>query len=294
MSEGIHISTEDLAVLVDGWTNDPDRRRIHEHLVSCNRCASAYQDSLRYRAMSSTDPGSFKSNEQLQRVANGVARGTSARQRINSGVKRPMTAGLIIAMIALLTVTTWWATNRDRTRPASIEGVVTALGHASSQTLVVIPGAEGVVRSGGPTYRSGFTAMSAELQSTFDELARSYRNDPSVETARWLAAGYVATGQIQHAQTYLTDASRAYPDDAALMNLQALVYYFQGELVSARDVLSQALALHPDHSLTRLNLAIVLLEQDDVSRAREMLRQIAARRSDDPIGRRAAWVLKQN
>jgi tetratricopeptide (TPR) repeat protein len=199
-------------------------------------------------------------------------------------------AALAVAAIAIL--------RRQPDMPAFIqdprltEQVRLAAEMVTQRGTIIIPGGERILNGSSPVYRSGFPVMTDSLSMALSALYSAHHADTnSSETAFWLLAGYVATGQMETAREFETSIRDRFPGDARIVNLRAVLSYFSGDYDNAEKLLTVLIQSKPNDLTARINCGVILADQGRISDARMHLEHVLDRFDGTPHARRARLLL---
>lgn len=317
-----HLTEETLAALAEGQDLGPEQAAAHEHLTRCRNCHAAYAEAVRFRAQWLADPGRFRVAEgsledgravrvkRPRRAAIPEPVGVPIRRRLPL-LLRPLPAALagavLLGLLSILVVSSpFW--NRANPGLRDSIAVIEPLLASSLDQGLVLPGSPGTPTAisssppesapaagppgSAPAYRNG-SGPQAPLARAVETLAERYEEgDRSAETAYWLIAGHLTTGQIQSARVIAAEARRAYPEDARLATAQGVLAYRESNLALALDLFEEALFLDPQQPEATFNRGMVRVELGDLEGARQDLHAVALREADRALGRRAARELE--
>ena len=153
-------------------------------------------------------------------------------------------------------------------------------------------GVDDAISAGGGPFRAGYVTMDEELKSSLDYLYDRYESNASTpDGIYWLAAGYVATGQIGLARDLIADARRNHVDDPRIANLEGLIAFLEGDPERAEALLRSISRTHPSDAVPAINLAVVLREQGKFQEASRVLTDVANRFDGTPFAARARILL---
>jgi hypothetical protein len=305
-SEYYHVSHEEIAAFVDGSLGEIDEARIRVHLDCCDRCMDNYRYAARFTGMSAGVIPIDSPGKEAVRAAKAVVerryrrgrRGSRAGGRWLAGlspVARTLAAAVVVAVFVAVVV---WL------RPGagggfdpwsdSMSPVTDALVNASERNPLVFPGVETEISSAPAVVRSGAAPLTPSLDETLSGLAADYNEDKvSVEEARWLAGGYLATGQLDNARVYLEDALTRFPADRDIRVLAGMLAWSANDLGRATDLLESVVEEEPDHTTAVFNLAIVKKETGDRETARDLFEKVRLLAPGSPLAVRADTELKE-
>ncbi len=293
----LHLTDEQLASLADDSLAGTDRGLLREHLRSCPSCHEAFRDTVRYRAMLLSDASVFRAPDSAVRAARRLAEGRRRESRVTRGIRwqpRPVAlAGLTAAVMVVAAVGLWQAgyrparTDYDRLFQPLRQAAVSA----SSEGSIVLPGAEDAAVASSPIYRSGNIEPDDAIAAAIEELTRAYRNRPDEDIAHWLITGCLATGDVERAAIYATDARLRFPGESRFIVLDAIVAYRSNEMGRAERLLHSALENDPDNGAAMLNLALVQYETGQVDSARRTLELVRSNFPGSPLDDRASVLI---
>jgi predicted Zn-dependent protease len=153
---------------------------------------------------------------------------------------------------------------------------------------IIIHGGESAIGEESAVMRSGFVPMTNSIRRSVDYLYSRYENDSATpEEIYWLAAGYVATGQIDLARDLVTDARRNGIDDLEVLNLEALIAYIGGDLERAEDLFHSIHVLYPSDGVSSINYGVVLIESGKREESFRVLGEVMEGSSGTPLAKRA-------
>lgn len=294
----LHLTDEQISILVDGGMNGRERALLHEHMSACEDCYRAYEDALRYRGILETDASVFRVTDEMLAVARNVSR-AGLRRAPDPSPHRPLfrrlwvpvLGGVATAAALVVAVVMWLPDRKGEQYSNAVRPVMSAVVDASTGGAIVIPGTEASVAATVPMYRTGQVTQSDELDDALDQLTRLYQTSRIPEVAHWLISGYLATGRLDMAQVYVQDARVRFPDDARFLILDGLVSYCVGDMPRAERVLQAALSSDPNNGTALVNLGLVQYEQGRWDDARRTFETVRARFSGTPLDIRAETLL---
>jgi tetratricopeptide (TPR) repeat protein len=257
-----HPDWNDLAALAEGAA--PASADLHRHLAGCRRCAAAYAEAVRLRALELEAPRHLVVPGGLLAAARAAGPAAGARTRPRRALSTPIIAGATLAVLALVAV----AIRPGETPPPP---ELLTIRHALLEQApagMVLPGLAPEAGASLTVYRDG---GAGDLHDELEALAARRKDQPGAESAFWLAAGYLAAGRLQSATDLVREARRGHPEDARLLVLDAVVAYRRSDLGRAETLLREVLVRHPDHQEARFNLALLLQETGRLDEARALL-----------------------
>lgn len=290
MTPELHLTEEQLAVLVEGSMDETELGLLREHLRACPPCREAYGDTLRYRGIWVSDASALKAPENLVVRARRVA---TTRTRSERRSWRP---GLVPALAAVAVIVSgvslWRAefSSRDTGYVDLLRPVQVAVKNASSGGSIVIPGAETAATTA--AYRSGFVPASEAIAEALNNLTVMYRDGSATpDVAHWLISGFLATGDLETASVYANDARVRYPGDSRFLVLDALVAYRSRDMARAERLLQTVLRDDPQNGAAMINLGLVQYELGQWDLARRTFELARSRFAGSPLEMRAATLL---
>lgn len=292
-----HLSEEQVALLVEGGASESNLAWLREHLRMCPDCASAYTDALRYRAIWEADASIFRASDELVALARSVpGLGTETAEREPLAVPSfwrswsPVLGGaaLVVAVVAALTL---WMPGQLRHNDGYADllpPLQRAVGVASMEGSIVIPGGEAAAGTTTPQYRAGTVVQDDIIAASLDRLADVYNNAPdNPDVAHWLVSGYLATGQLDNADLFVVDARRRFPSDIRFLVLEALIAYRLDDMDRAERLLQTAVANYPAYGPALVNLGLVQYEQGQLESARRTFETVRVQFAGSPLEERA-------
>lgn len=301
-----HLTVSEISRLVAGRREDAGNERLWEHLSSCDRCVKIYRESVIDCGLVEADRSIRDELPELVdaglRVA--VCKGAGASYRGKRSILSSLSAPGALhrcvataAAIAFIVITGIWLMNIDRADspqvPRSvIEPVRHAVGTISRWGPIIIHGGEYAIAEKSTAYRSGFVPATNPLRSSLDYLYARYENDTATpEGIYWLAAGYVATGQIDLARDLVADARKNGIDELRILNIEALIAYIGGDLERAEESFHSIHVLYPTDAVSSINLAVVLMERGKSEESSRILTEVREQFNGTPIAQRAQTLL---
>jgi tetratricopeptide (TPR) repeat protein len=295
----LHLTDEQISILVDGSLGATARALLHEHMGSCESCYCAYQDALLYKGIFETDATVFRAPDDIMEVARNLS---WAGQQTASDPEphrpsfwrswAPALGGLAAASVLFASIAIWQPSQEASEYSQSIGPIQSAVVDASTGGSIVIPGAEASAASTSSMFRSGHVSANPALVLALDQLNQLYQeNNAHPEVASWLISGYLATGQLENAQIYVQDARRRFTGDPRFLILDGLISYRLNDMGRAERLLQAALQTDPDNGTALVNLGLVQYEQGQWDSARRTLETVQSRFSDTPLGVRASSLL---
>lgn len=299
-NDNIHLSPEDIAVFVEGAAGGFESARTSAHLSTCESCFEAYQYALRFAAGGAAEADGAP-GQRAVRAAKRIAGGGHRRPHFDRrGARRWIASigphgrfGLAAAGFALFIAAVVWL------RPVPVgEGfdprselyapVTEAMIRTSERNVLVLPGVENRIGDDPAVYRSGAATTTADLDASLFRLSEDYWDEGvSADAAQWLISGYLATGQLDNARSYVEDARKRYPDETVFVALDAVVAYGENDLAKAAELLRSALEADPENVLYRFDLGVVLRESGDSSGARAAFERVREVAPNTPLAARA-------
>jgi len=295
----LHLTDEQISILVDGSLSATERALLHEHMGSCNTCYSAYQDALLYKGIFEVDASVFRAPDEMMAVARDVS--WAGQQTAPDPLPHrpsfwrswaPALGGLAATTVLIASITLWQSGSDSGNYSKSIAPVFTAVVDASTGGSIVIPGAEASVASTSPMFRSGHVTPDAALNAALVQLNELYRDGSAQpEVAHWLVSGYLATGQLENARIYVQDARLRFPDDSRFLILDGLVSYRLNEMGRAERLLQAALQTDPNNGAALVNLGLVQYERGQWDSARRTFEAVQVHFPGTPLDARASSLL---
>jgi tetratricopeptide (TPR) repeat protein len=301
-----HLTVAEIAGLIEGRHDDAEGARLWEHLLGCERCIEIYRESVIDWGIAQADRSALSEFPELVEAGLQIAvckkAGTSGR------VKRAILSSLsalaavhryIASIAAILAVVAAgiWLLNIEGADGPSIPRTVMdpvryAAGTISRRGPIIMHGGEYAITEKSTAKRSGFVQVENSLRSSLDYLYSRYENDSATpEGMYWLAAGYVATGQIDLARDLVAHARKEGMDDLRMLNLEALVAYIEGDLDRAERLFASIHVIYPDDPVSSINLAVVLMELGKFGESASILAEVVERFGDTPCAQRAKALL---
>ena len=281
-----HLTVSELSRLVSGRIEDRTEERLRKHLDGCDRCMRVYRESVFDCGLAETDRSVHREIPELVekgleiavRCRSGELYGT--RRKIRSTLSAPVFISRYIASVAALALVviagawllrTGWG--EDPQVPRSVLYPIRhAVGTISRRGPIIMHGGEYAVGQEGAAYRTGFVPATNPLRSSLDFLYERYENDSaSPEGMYWLAAGYVATGQIDLARDLVADARKSGFDDLRMQNLEALIAYIKGDLDRSEGLFRSINTLYRNDAVSSINFAVVLMERGESEESSRIL-----------------------
>ncbi len=261
----------ELARLVENPGAAPEFDAAWRHLHSCSRCFEAFRDSALYRKLWEAGEGRFEHDERLLAAARAIATedGRTGDRRLRHGstrtpgLKRSVIVTAAIACAAVVVAFSMWLLNTtpEGTASVAVEDAAAlvqvrhAVEMASLQGPFIYPGTENMKIVEAPVYRSAHVPLTDSLQTALSRLFDKYqRGDASADEAYWLAAGYVATGNLRLAEDLMSEMRQRPPLDTRFLVVSAIVAADKGDTALAVDVLNQALRESLQDSAALMNL----------------------------------------
>lgn len=290
-----HLSTAEIAILVDGNPEGavPDKRR--DHLAMCPECYAAYAEAVRDRLAHAAGDETAVAPEDW--IAAATALGTDAHdrergRRLAFPRLRPALIGVasVAAMIALVV---WLWPGAPSGSRAETELVAALM--ASSQAGMILPGGEGAADVQHPVYRGETAPASAALSAAIDDATSAYLTaGSSVDLAVQVIGAEIAIGQIGNAQVMLEHARRRFPADQRLILLEAVIAYRQSDLAQAEELLRQVVAIDSECAAALFNLGFLLSELDRAAEARPYLERARTAGRNTLLAARAERLLAED
>jgi hypothetical protein len=274
-----HLSPDEIAILAEGHATAEEAARAREHLARCRSCMSAYADTVRYRAAWLVMPQAFDGETPSLPAP---ARPRGVRNRIATIAAVGAGVAAIITVIATLP-------HRD---PPMSRSIVAALERASSDGLV-LPGGEAGAVASRSRYRSGLPG-GAEDEGEVERLRRAYEGPGAdARDVYPLAAGLVATGQLDRAHDYIEEGRARSPRDHRFAILAGVVAFQNGDPAGAERALRDALVLAPGDPVATLDLGLVEAVLHGRAAADPYLREVIGSAPRSPLAARARRALGQ-
>lgn len=292
-----HLSQEQLALLVEGGGSESQLAWLREHLRMCPECASAYTDTLRYRAIWEADASLFRASDELVELARRVPeRSMETAHREPRAVPSfwrswvPALGG-VAAVIALVAAAWLWMPGKflhNDGYAALLPPLQQAVVVASMEGSIVIPGGESAAGTTTPQYRAGTVAQDDIIAASLDRLADVYNEAPgNPDVAHWLISGYLATGQLDNADLFVVDARRRFPSDIRFIVLEALIAYRLDDMDRAERLLQTAVTANPAYGPALVNLGLVQYERGQIDAARRTFETVRVQFAGSPLEERA-------
>ncbi len=302
-----HLTVSEISRLIGGSRECVENERLWEHILICERCAEIYRESVVDCGLVEADRSmSLEISELVEAglriaVRNSAGASRSGKKSIRSAMSaiemlhRYTATAAAIVLIAAAGV---WLLNIDRADgphlPRSVsEPVREAVGTITRWGPIIIHGGEFAIAEKNTATRSGFVPNTNSLRSSLDYLYSEYESDSATpEGIYWLAAGYLATGQVDLARDLVADARKNGIDDLRILNLEALIAYIKGDLDRAEVLFQSIYTLYPGDAVSSINFAVVLMERGKREESSRVLGQVAERFSGTPFAQRAHLLLK--
>lgn len=296
-----HLPHEEIATFIDGTVGEIDKARIRVHLQSCADCREAYRYAVRFRGSHDGLPVDESPSAEVVAAAKAIAeRSPRQRRRANRDRRRtprlnPAGRAVVAAAVVAVFVAAvlWLRPIPAMFDPYSVElaPVTRAMITASERNPLVLPGVENDIDPSPATLRSGPAPISRELDNSLSVLAVAYNGESiSKHEVQWLIAGYLATGQLENARVYITNARARYDNDTDLMILEGVLAYNDSDLERALGMFEAVLERNPGDVVAVFNLAVVASEMDD-ERAKSMFERVLDLAPGSPLARRARTML---
>ncbi len=261
-----HCDPNDLAALAEG-REPAGSDNLHAHLAQCRTCLATYAEAVRVAHRTAAGvPG-----ETVPRTWLSEALAAGAKpQRANVGVPRrvwvPAVAVFVLALV-------WFVapTNRSGELTGDQIGTISLALREQSVAGPVFPGVSPDQPDNPTVYRSGNSPADDVSAILRGQAGRRQSVPADPESAYWLAAGYLAAGQIGTATDLVRLARQTYPQDRRLLILDALAAYRRSELTRAESLLHQALDRDPTDDVARFDLAVILQDAGRTWEARQLL-----------------------
>lgn len=302
-----HLSHEEIASFIEGSTGEVQGARIQVHLQSCDDCLEAYRYAVRYRGMYDGSPATDAPSKQAIRAAKAIAERDFRRDEFErrgklrwiSGLNPTGRWALSAAVVALFVASVFWL------RPLSTDGgfdplsealspVTRAMVTASERNPLVLPGVEFEIGPAPEVLRSGPAAINGALDDALSELAVSYNDGAlSNDETQWLIGGYLATGQVENARVYITNALARHPQDLDLLVLRGILAYMDNDLARAREMFEVAVGKDSDNVVAAFNLAVVEEELGQAAAARRLYRRVSTGAPGSTLANRAEAALSK-
>ncbi len=308
-----HLTEEEIAQFIEGRYGEIDRARVYAHLRLCKQCFAEYQNAARFRGIWTSTREFFESPQDLVDAGMRLASKSSPNEQIQKrrSLRSRLPSGrswriALVGILAVLVFSLVWFTNLDRGElfrdiptpryetvatldfPDIIGPIRTAADWVSSHTSIVFPGSEFSFDPKAPTYRSDFAFESDSISSSLLALVDLYEKNPeSRDVLFWLTEGFLATGQLAVAQTYVKEARILYPADTDFILLSALVEYFEGNIEASEELLRGVLASDQDSATALMNLGVILNDKNQSSEAHAIFEKIQTIYPNTPIAERA-------
>jgi hypothetical protein len=297
-----HLTVSEISRLIDGREDTAETDSLWEHLNSCERCSEIYHESVVDCGLSEADRSLRREISEL--VEEGLAIAVCKKAARSSRKRRSRSSVLLIpasvqrymataAAVVLVVAAGIWMLNIDsnigRQIPGSVlEPLQSAAESISRSGPIIIHGGESAVGEESAVIRAGFVPMTNPIRRSVDYLYSRYENDSATpEEIYWLAAGYVATGQVDLARDLVADARRNGIDDLEILNLEALIAYIGGDLERAEDLFHSIHVLYPSDAVSSINFAVVLRESGKQEDSSRVLGEVMEGFSGTPFAKRA-------
>jgi tetratricopeptide (TPR) repeat protein len=300
-----HLSTNEIAQLLDGNVDKERSRAIYDHLHQCERCFKIFRDAAIHRGLWTSNPELYESSPELIKEGMNVVHRTvpgqsvsghrkGSRQYVFNRKRVPAVAGAVAAAVVIFS---WMALDFSGESgvdipPGVLEPVKQAVGEATRRGLLVIPGGEHYLEKGEIVYRSGFVQASDTLNNAFDQLLTLYQNKPSAQTASWLVAGYIATWQIDAARDIIVNAQKNDIYNQIDGNIKPLMEHIDGNRRKAEKLYRKELSLNPDDPVAAINFAILLKSEGINREASSLLMRVIKTHPGTPMSARAQKLLE--
>ncbi len=299
-----HLSINQIAQLLDGNVSEAQRKALHQHLSKCQRCFRLFRDSAIHRGIWTEDPAIYHASAELIQAGMKVASPDQPGPDTGKTVKTPpgiftrmKLPWVAAAMAAVLIIFAWMtldlSNGPDRHLSDEVlKPVREAVGEASRRSLIVIPGGEYAVGGQDIVYRSGFVQVSDSLSDSFSHLLELYNSKRSPEIASWLAAGYIATWQIEAAGDIIADAREHGMRDELFPNLEPLLAYIHEDYQRAEELFRSRLESHPEDPVAAINFAVMLKSKGRYEEASSLLKRIIRDHPGEPVAVRAQKLME--
>jgi hypothetical protein len=236
---------------------------------ACRKCFEVYRDSALDRKLWEAGEGRFEHDERL--IAAGRVLATQGRaplgdrRLLHSAGRgwffgRPLRAVAAVAGVAVVVAASAWLLHTSRAPgvspdAAALAQVRRAVEHATLQGPFIYPGTENMKVTEAPVYRSGDVPMTDSLRAALSYLYDKYeRGDATADEAYWLAAGNVATGDLDMAKDLIKGMRQRFPAEHRLLIVSAIVAAERDDVPQAIELLNEALHANPDDEAVRKNL----------------------------------------
>lgn len=296
-----HLSSAEIAILVDGNPQGAVTDERRDHLATCPECYAAYAEAVTERL---GHPSSEKAESvPADWITAATALATAGRKAQRD--RRPTRLGLRPAFIgcaavaAMILIVVWhWPDSPSGPIPNLDPGhqaqLVAAL-MASSQEGMILPGGEGAANVERPVYRGDEIPAGAALSAAIDDATNAYlATESSADLAVQVIGAEIAIGQIGNARVMLEHARRRFTTDDRLIVLEAVIAYRQSELVRAEELLRQVVPDDGGCAAALFNLGFLLGELGRTEEARPYLERARRARPSTQLAARAARMLPDN
>ena len=268
-------------MLIDGSIAPAARQSLLSHIRGCKACAAAYRDSALLAQVIREDPSAFPAPDDLAELGKSVT-----RSRVSTPPKRIVLRLAPIAVVAAIGLVLLLRGGPDGLDPSVLSPLRDAAETLTARGPIVLPEAEGGIGREDDNHRSGYVPVTGAIEGSLERLYESFLNDDSdPDAAYWLAAGYLATGQIDLAREVANLAQARNTRDPRMETMAGLIALVDEDYTSAESILRRA----PADAVRRLNLSVVLMRQGRFEEARSLLGELAD--DDAAVGARAAELL---
>lgn len=301
-----HLTEEEIALFIEEQYDEIDRKRIYDHLRGCKQCFTEYLDATRFRGTWISDGEPLESSRDLVDAGTRLVLKNTNHGQVHESRPAPSRKAsrrkwsiALAGVLAVLLFSVAWLTKMDRGESiqdlSSIVGPIrTAADWASTHSSIVIPGSEFSFDANSPAYRTNPALEDESISSSLLTLVDLYENHPdSRDVLFWLCKGFLATGRLTVAETYLKEARRLYPDDREISLLSALAEYFKGNTETSEQLLRGVLSQEPGNAVALMNLAVILIDRNEISEAHTICNKIQTLHPNTPIAERSRLMLQK-
>ncbi len=294
-----------MAAYIDEKLDATTNSRVRNHLVKCNHCFKIYHQSVRVLGARSARRTDEPVNQEWIREAMDLAspqtssvvpRKTKRDWRAFLRVWRTqlvsVAAVLVIAIVVSEVVKPGKTTDTFDPLSPAVYPISLVMIEASGQRALILPGIEIESARSGSILRSGPIKPDASFDDAMSTLIESYRSGSlSDHGVRWIVGGYLATGQYEHARSFIEDVRPESRDDADFEVLESILLYGENDLNRAALCLQSAIEHDHDHWVAHFNLAYILIQQDRASASLPHLEMIVTNAPDAALVDRAQQLL---
>lgn len=275
------------------------------HLHVCKHCRGVFQDSVLFRGLWETGVKDFYPAEETVTLGRGVAAVRPARvagQRARSApvplfIRRNQRYVALAACAAFIVIS-WLAIGYFNQRESSLTPAILApvkrtVENATRIGPFIFPETEHALSQPGPVYRNGSVALDDSLGLSLRHLLKVYQEGrASSDETYWLLAGYVASNKIDMARDIATDIEQRYPEDVRILELRAIIEYFDYKYEKSVSIFRDTKRIEPDDPTTNINLAIALCRMGLREEAERLIDQILTHHTGTHLEKRIKSVSK--